>query len=87
MHRAATFIALVAGARGQSCVDTCDAATAKCEGDVVDDDTLYDVCFPDSSTSIQASVTGTLSQDGVEVAPASDAARARARHGPRRHGS
>lgn len=58
-----------AGAQGNSCDATCDPATALCVGDAVSDDTWYNICYPDASTSTRATVLGALEVDGV-VAPA-----------------
>ena len=72
---ALALVALAGVASAQSCDDTCDAATAKCVGDVIDKEAKYDVCYPAASTSIEASVTGTIKRDGVKVKAAADGGR------------
>ena len=72
---ALALVALAGVASAQSCDDTCDAATAKCVGDVIDKEAKYDVCYPAASTSIEASVTGTIKRDGVKIKAAADGGR------------
>ncbi|KAK7248017.1 hypothetical protein SO694_00086154 [Aureococcus anophagefferens] len=63
---ALALVALAGVASAQSCDDACDPSTAKCVGDVIDKEAKYDVCYPAASTSIEASVTGTIKRDGVK---------------------
>ncbi|KAH8083430.1 hypothetical protein JL720_8314 [Aureococcus anophagefferens] len=72
---ALALVALAGVASAQSCDDACDPSTAKCVGDVIDKEAKYDVCYPAASTSIEASVTGTIKRDGVKVEAAADGGR------------
>jgi len=72
---ALALVALAGVASAQSCDDACDPSTAKCVGDVIDKEAKYDVCYPAASTSIEASVTGTIKRDGVKVKAAADGGR------------
>ena len=72
---ALALVALAGVASAQSCDDACDPSTAKCVGDVIDKEAKYDVCYPAASTSIEASVTGTIKRDGVKVKAAADEGR------------
>ena len=68
MHARPVYASLLLVTRSvsQLCDDTC-ASDAACAGDVVTDSTYYDVCYPSTSSSLEATVRGQVRRSGAAV--------------------